>query len=248
MSITKDRAVKRAYFSNLEGGNIVEFQFSPASLQFKEGGKFEERIKVGNYFPELIWISGDTNAFELRFFIDRTQESYVRDEYNSDPFEDFKRFPEPYTKYVPSQVYALIAGAKQDSDVRKNGAVGGGIQPSSYSASPHYAQSSFNDNVGVLKDLEALMYFLRPQGIELGDISISESGEVNINDFSQNRFTPPPMFRFYYGSIWREGYFTNIEYQLSAMNKQLVPNRLDATIKMACSNWGYLSELNNELS
>ena len=40
---TTPRAVKKAYFSDLEGGNILEFQFAPSELDFSEGGQFADR-------------------------------------------------------------------------------------------------------------------------------------------------------------------------------------------------------------
>ena len=52
------RAIKKAYFSDLDGGNILEFQFMPHELDFTEGGEYSERKPVGNYFPELMWING----------------------------------------------------------------------------------------------------------------------------------------------------------------------------------------------
>jgi len=250
-NLTVDRAVKKAYFSDLEGGHILEFQFSPSELDFSEGGQYADRVMTGNYFTDLIWISGRPTKFNVQLFIDRTQESYTVDNYNQDPFDSFKRFPNSNPRYGNFDIVNLINGIKNSNtssgfatSFKKAGDKGANeVQPSTYTASPHYKQSSFEENVGVIKDLEALMYYVRPKGFKLGEITIQTDGNVSVKDFEQGRFMPPPMVRFYYGSFWREGYITEVKYNLSVMNKLLVPRRMDATIEMACTQWGYLNEL-----
>lgn len=254
-NLTTDRAVKKAYFSNLEGGRIVEFQFSPASLGFEESSKYATRVKTGSYFTDLVWISGNPNAFNIRMFIDRTQESYTSENYNQDPFSSFRRFPNQSPRFTSLDSVNLVRGIASSnsssgfaSSFKKNTKEGGKeIQPSNYSASPHFKQSQFNESVGVTPDLEALMYYVRPKGFQLDEITTSNNQVVSVSDFDNGRFTPPPMVRFYYGNMWREGYIIRVKYNLSVMNKLLVPRRLDADITMACTKWGYLNELDNAL-
>jgi len=250
-NITTDRAVKKAYFSDLSGGHIIEFQFSPHELDFSEGGNYADRVSTGNYFTDLIWISGRPNKFNVQLFIDRTQESYFVDNFNQDPFSEISRFPNRNPKYLNFDIVNLAKGIANggtssgfaSSFKKKYDGDGNKVEASTYSASPHYRQTQFDENVGVLKDLEALMYYVRPEGLNLAEATFRSDGSVSIKDFSQQRFTPPPMVRFYFGAIWREGYITNVDYNLSVMNKQLVPKRLDATIEIACTRWGYLNDV-----
>lgn len=246
---TTARATKKAYFSDLDGGSILEFQFMPAELDFVEGGDFIERKKTGSYFTDMMWISGKASPFTLQFFIDRTQSSYVQGTVNENPLSDVQRFPNRFTKYTNLDVVNMVKGMASSarnllSKSRESGK--SQLVASNYSATPHYNQN-LDENVGVLKDLEALLFFVRPKGLKLAELTISTNtrGEqaVSVKDFQQSRFTPPPMVRFYYGSIWREGYITEVRYNLSVMNKLLVPQRLDANISMSCTRWGYLNEI-----
>ena len=252
-NITIDRAVKRAYFSGLSGENILEFQFSPAELNFVEGGRYVDRIPTGSYFNQPAWVSGKASDFSLRMFIDRTQESYTAENYNEDPFQGVTRFPSRIPLVNSLDIAQLIRGIVtgntssgfQSSFKKKHEGKHNEVAPSNYSASPHYRQSAFNEGAGVISDLESLLYFVRPKGLRLSELTIEEDGKINIEDFDVARFTPPPKVRFYQGSIWREGYMVEVAYNLSVMNKQLVPMRMDARIKIACTNWGYLNELSS---
>ena len=67
-----ERAVAGAYLSNLDGTVTFDFQFAPHELQFSDRNKFYTRMKVGQYRPEFVWISGDAKELELNLFIDRT--------------------------------------------------------------------------------------------------------------------------------------------------------------------------------
>ena len=246
-NLTTDRATKKAYFTDLDGGHIFEFQFSPNELDFKEGGQYVDMVMTGNFFTDLIWISGVPNRFNLRVFIDRTQESYVVEDYNQDPFSAIIRFPSARPRMSSYDATSMIMGLKQSSGLStsfKKDYQGGGnsVDPSKYSSSPDFKQSQMDGASGVLKDLEALMYYVRPKGLKLSEITIQQ-GQVSVKDFPTGRFVPPPMIRFYYGAMWREGYLINVDYNLSVMNNILVPRRLDANLTIACTRWGYLNEL-----
>lgn len=247
-----ERAIKRAYFSDLDGGVILEFQFTPADMDFTEGGQFIERIKTGSYFSDFMWVSGKSAPTQLAFFVDRTQASYVSGTMNQNPFSEVQRFPNRFTKYTNLDIVGLIKNlpSQYKSYVGNKSKEKGTLVASNYSASPHYNQG-LDENVGVLKDLEALMYFVRPKGLKLAEITIntSDAGEktVSMKDYQQSRFTPPPMVRFYFGPIWREGYITEVRYNLSVLNKLLVPQRMDASITMLCTRWGYLNEVGSRV-
>lgn len=253
-NLTTDRATKKAYFTDLDGNHLVQFQFTPDTLEFIESGLYIDRIPIGKYFNNLTWISGKPNTFELRLFVDRTQESYLIENYNQSPFDSVTRFPNQHSETRSLDILNLLAGIKNSntssgfaSNFRDQGEkTSNKVTPTSYNASPDYPQTAFNEGTGVMPDIEALLYYVRPKGLKLSEITIQRSGEVRIDDFDMGRFIPPPMVRFYYGNLWREGYIVDVKYTLSVMNKLLVPRRLDAQIKIACTNWGYLTDLNDE--
>lgn len=244
-NLTTDRAVKKAYFTALDGSHTLEFQFAPSELDFMEGGGFVDRLPTGSYFNELTWISGKPTNFRLRMFIDRTQESYIVEDYNQDPFEQIRRFPNRTPMFNADNILNFIEGIKNALIPREQG-LEIRLVPSNYSASPEFKQRSSGNNSGVIPDLEALLYYVRPKGLKLSEITIQKEGSIKMTDFEQGRFTPPPMIRFYFGNIWKEGYITEVNYNLSVMNKQLTPRRLDADIKIACTRWGYLNDMSNE--
>lgn len=241
MSVTAERATKKAYFTNLAGGKLLEFQFSPDILDFNEGGEYMDRIPVGNYFNDASWISGKVSKFNLRMFVDRTQESYTAENYNNDPFDGIKRYPTRSPKYLNFDIINMLRGIGQ----RKPASNGEGnmVDASNYSASPHFSQPSFNDSLGVIGDVEALLYYVRPEGLELSDITIQKDGTARVFDFPQGRFTPPPKCRFHYGNLWSEGYIIDVKYNLSIPNKDLVFRRMDADLVMLRTRWGYLRDI-----
>lgn len=259
---TTPRANKKAFFSDLSGGHIIEFQFTPEQVEFTEGGKFIDREQVGHYFNDSMWISGKESPFEVQLFIDRTAESYLV-EGNSDPFEQIKRHPNRFAKYanvdIVNFVKGIANGRSSSAFAPIPGRAVGVRKPSVYSSSPDFAQNKENAN-GVLGDVEALMYFVRPKGLDLNKQVSQEQQElyrtpdsktevrtVHIQDFKQTRFTPPPKVRFYYGNIWREGYIEEVQYTLSILNSEMIPQRMDAKIQMRCSRWGYLNAINPTL-
>lgn len=253
-NLTTDRAIKRAYFSDLSGNHIIEFQFSPAELDFSEGGTYADRVSTGNYFTDLVWISGRPTKFRVQMFVDRTAESYFVSNYNQDPFADLTRFPNRLPKYLDFDILNLVKGIANgntssgfvSSFKKRYEGAGNDVDASTYSATPHFAQPLDKASQGVLRDLEALMYYVRPEGLTMAEATFKPDGSLNVKDVGQQRFTPPPMARFYFGSIWREGYIINVDYNLSVMNKELVPLRMDANIEFACTRWGYLSEVSQE--
>ena len=251
--IVTNRARKKAYFSDLDGGHIVDFQFTPDELTFVEGGRFSDRIATGQYLTDYIWISGKPNSFNIKMWVDRTQESMVLGDQNTDPFSDVTRFPKKsHPRFTNFDVVSLIRGIN-NSDTssgfastfakKSDAKTGNAIDPSKYSATPDFKQDIFSENKGVYYDVENLMYYVRPKGFSLAKGTVSNDGSIKISDYKQTRFTPPPMVRFYYGNLWSEGYIEEIKYSLTAMNKQLVPRRLEADITFIRTNWGYLDEV-----
>ena len=252
MNLTTDRATKKAYFSDLGGGHIIDFQFTPDELILSEGGRFADRITTGEHITDYIWLSGKPNKINLKMWVDRTQESVDFDSADTDPFSDIKRFPRVNNpRFTNFDVVNLVRGISKDSlggIFRKKGNfTANKIDPSIYVATPDFKQDLLSDNVGVYKDVEALLHFVRPLGFKLGSATIGVGGVTKISDFKQARFTPPPIVRFFYGSSWMEGYIEEVKYSLTAMNKQLVPRRLEADISFLRTNWGYLSEVSSSV-
>lgn len=247
-----DRATKRAYITDLNGGNVVDFQFTPEELSFFEGGRFSDRISTGEYHTDYIWISGKPNKFNLKMWVDRTAESFGSDNM-SDPFADTSRFPKHGNKrFTNFDLVNLVRSIREGSTssgfqstfFKKTAEEGRQIDPSIYSFNPDFPQDVVANNTkGVYYDLEKLLYYVRPQGFKLSGGTISTDGTVSLSNFAQSRFAPPPMVRFFYGNSWSEGYIEEVKYTLSAMNRQLVPRRLEADISFIRTRWGYLEEV-----
>lgn len=248
-----ERATKKAYLTDLNGGNVIDFQFTPEELEFFEGGRFADRQSVGEYHTDYIWISGKPNKFNLKMWVDRTQEAFATGVVNVDPFADSSRFPGVANrKYTNFDLVNLVRGIRngstssgfQSTFFKPKATEGNSVDPSIYSFNPDFPQDVIQNNIkGVYYDLERLLYYVRPQGFKLSSGTISTDGVVSLTNFSQTRFMPPPMVRFFYGNSWSEGYIEEVKYSLTAMNKQLVPRRLEADISFLRTRWGYLEEL-----
>ena len=238
-TLGSDRATGRAFFSDLDGGNIIDFQFAPFTLDFEEGGQYEQRTQIGRHFTDAVWISGKPNMFNLNMFVDRTNESVPMDLYDM-PYNTLRRFPErQYSQYNPLQAASLVRGMMR-SDVLGDK----DFKQSEYFANPAFADG-YDPARGIYPDLERLLQFVRPVGVSVDNNTIRNSGEVNLEEFEEYRFVAPPMVRFYYGTHWRECYMTSVKYRLSAMNKELVPRRFEADISLIAIRWGYLENVTN---
>lgn len=252
MNLTTDRATKKAYFSDMDGGHIVDFQFTPPELDFTEGGRFSDRVMTGQYLTDYIWISGKPSKFNLKLWVDRTQESMLPLNQDQDPFADIVRFPKRTNpRFTNFDVVNLIRGiANNDTSSgfastfrKKNTSGANQVDSTIYSGTPDFSQDKYSPERGVYDDVERLMHYVRPLGFKLGNGSIGADGSVSIKDFAQSRFTPPPMVRFFYGNLWTEGYIEEVKYSLSMMSKTLVPRRLEADISFLRTAWGYLDEV-----
>ena len=266
-NLTTNRATKAAYFTELDGSHITPFQFTPNELDFKESGKYTDRLSTGEYFPDMVWISGSANDFKIRMFIDRTMESFVSSDINADPFSSIKKLNSRYNDGNTLQILSLITAISNGNnpsgflnDFRSaGGGKGNKVPMTSHSMSPDFKQNQISDGIGVIKDLENILYFVRPKGLRIDQQSTqskislynpnpnggvqTQLSTVKYQDFQKKRFVPPPMARFYYGSFWREGYIKEVSYKLTCMNSELVPRRMDAEITFGCVRWGYLTEL-----
>lgn len=255
MEVT-ERATGRAYFTDLDGGNVIDFQFAPATLSMFEGSRYTDRISIGEYHTDFLWLSGKPNNFKLKFWVDRTQES-MGVWTGEDPFENMNnnrmRTNPRYSNFDALNMVRNMAKGEFGSSgfytsLRKKGdsKKGNPLVPSKYSVNPDFRQEGYSEDIGVYGDLEKLLHFVRPKGFKLASIKLNIDGTMRLTDFEQSRFTPPPKIRFYYGNMWREGYIEQVSYQLSVMNKRLVPRRLEADITFICTRWGYLTGLSSE--
>lgn len=252
MNVTAERASKKAYFSDLEGGHILDFQFTPDELNFTEGGRFVDRVTIGYHKTDYIWLSGKPSKFNLKMWVDRTQESATPLN-NSDPFENAKTQPASrFSKLggiaVDNLERSALYSAGKKAIVKSGAKNGNEVASTVYSATPDFKQNADNEIKGVYFDLEALLYYVRPIGFKLSTADTQPDGKIKITDYSQSRFSPPPMCRFYYGNYWVEGYIEEVRYSLTAMNKMLVPRRLEADISFLRTNFGYLEEVQSGAS
>lgn len=250
MSITSNRATKGAYLCDLQGGHIVDFQFSPETLEFNEGGRFNDRIITGRHDTDYIWISGQPTRQNIKMWVDRTLESNTQLDQTSDPYSSITKLPKSaIPRYADFDVVNFINGVKNGlvdlySKARgiKDVTEQTSLEPSTYAVSPNFNQATSNDSKGVFYDVELLAYFLRPEGYELAKAT-NTNGVISIDDVKQTRFIPPPKCRYFYGNYWAEGYIQEVEYKLSVMNDNLVPMRMEADIVFLRTKWGYLNEL-----
>lgn len=258
MSITTQRATKKAYITDINGGNVIDFQFTPETLELFEGGRFADRISLGEYHTDYIWISGKPNKLDLKMWVDRTMESTGIGSI-IDPFSDTARFPKVTNpRFTNFDIVNLVRSIKAGSTSsgfqstffkRTGGKTPNTVDPSVYAFNPEFPQDDVTNNTkGVYQDVERLMYYVRPQGFKLSSGKIEQDGSIKLTDFSQTRFTPPPKARFFYGNLWCEGYIEEVKYTLSVMNRELVPKRLEADISFIRTRWGYLEEVTDTQS
>ena len=253
MSLTSNRSTKGAYFSDTKGGNIIDFQFSPETLEFNEGGRFSDRVLTGRYNVDYIWISGQPTKMSIKMWVDRTLESVTPTDATQDPFGDVVRFPKAtIPRYANFDIVNMVRGMKNGIMDRINGNVKNKqlqsktpipIDPSVFAVSPNFDQSTTTSNKGVFHDVEKLAYFIRPLGYEQGVATTNSEGVISISDYKHNRFTPPPKCRYFYGNFWAEGYIQEVSYKLSVMNENLVPLRMEADIEFIVTDKGYLNDI-----
>lgn len=235
------RASKTTYITDIGGNVVIPFQFAPHELTGAEGANFSERVRVGGHEPELIWISGEVRRISVPFFIDRTMEAYSKQRFNYKPLDPLRRFPSTYPRLTQSDAEALRVGTANAN----------GGQPKE---TPEFVQTDFDpnpdfrmfqndNNVGVYRDLELFLYFIRPSGMGLEKAKFDTQGTFTLLGGSESRFVPPPVCRFFYGNYWIQGYLARIEYKVSALNELLVPRRLEGTLNFLIEKDGLLVDL-----
>lgn len=250
-TLPKNRKV--AYLADVDGKNIIQFMFAPNTLGFSEGNNYYEEIKIGRTKPDVLWVSAQPQSFSFEIFIDRTAESAGTNE-NLDIYADYKTtgFQAASQRFFPSLTQRLrtIINKLHSSNYTIMAEYEG--QLSDLNIAPHYQQNLEENEVkGVLPDLEKLLYYVRQKGAKGSDLVVEDLGNIGevSSAISQNitadrLFVSPPKCRFYYGSIWKEGYIRNIQYQLLVPNAQLIPRRLVANIDFLITRGGTLSEVN----
>lgn len=233
-----ERATAGAYFSNMDGSVVFDFQFAPHELNFADRSKYHTRMKVGDYRPEFVWISGETKEIELNVFIDRT--------YGSKTKQDLGVAPELLPINANPAVNPRVIGDSNLATPVKPPAFGEANFKqfaSDSSVNPNFPQYANDEESGVYIDFERLRFFLN-----LSVKRVNRQDLVNGVLTYENRFVPPPMAYFIYGSLWLQGYITDIQYTFSAVNKLLVPKRLDAKIKFIIFNDGLLNPIKSQNS
>jgi hypothetical protein len=234
------RATKRAYLTDINGDNVVNFQFAPASLTFSEGNTFHERLKTGAYYAEYTWISGVRRAFTLEMFIDRTLQSFSGPEFNQDIASEVRRIPAIFPQFTAFQSSAYVNAIRRAKGRRAEVPT---VPMTSHSKSPEFAQNNLNEEKGVYPDLHKLLYYIRPSVLTQSTGFFENTGTIEFDSNANNRFTPPPRCRFFQGNQWKEGFISQVEYELSAMNRELVPRRLIANFTFLVEREGILVDL-----
>lgn len=252
-----DRAKKYAYFCDSEGDNIVDFQFNPANLPLSEGQEYNDKVTTGSYEPDVLWVSAKTQRFNIDMFIDRTYESAggnsVNDSFvpNKNPFQGLTNlaFGTVEASATFNNGNRIVTGLRNAfRKENKEDALEARFVKSDYRAGNNVNSGDFDANVGVLGELKKLLFYVGPKdvnSIPRADVSndfLTINANTKVIQYSGARkyFTPPPMVQFFYGNIWREGFIENIEYNLSVPNRDLVPQRLEATLQFLVVRGGFL--------
>lgn len=228
-----ERAVAGAYLSNLDGTVTFDFQFAPHELQFSDRNKFYTRMKVGQYRPEFVWISGDAKELELNLFIDRTYGAKSRNDLGVAPatLDAFRR-PATNPRVLGQEVAPPPTAPETINEQNFK------QYASLYSPNPNFPQYANDEQAGVYIDFERLRYFLN-----LNVKRVNREDLLNGVIQYEDRFIPPPMVYFIYGNLWMRGYLMEAKYTFSAVNKYLVPKRLDSQIKLIIDADGLLNPI-----
>jgi hypothetical protein len=233
-----EKALTHAYFSDVSGKVVIDFQFSPASLTFVENSKVVEETVVGHYGNDLLWIGGNVSDIKLHIFLDRTEESLVGQK--SDALNRTIKTPNVFV--APFQSSVILEAIKNVLGMSSRPGIND-PERSSYDPAPHFAQNP-NNTTGVLGDVAKFQYFMRPEGyknsviIVEGGANKSSKDEDTLTNPNDALFSMPPLIRFYHGEIWVEGYLSVFNYKLTVMDKQLIPNRLEADINIKVHRFG----------
>jgi len=242
LSIPANRKI--AYFCDEKGENMFQFMFAPHTLRFVESQEFNQRVLTGSDEADVLWVSGRPKSFPLNIFVDRTPESG-----GSNQHLDLWENKKSAFQLMPSfqqRIRSILAETKaafKGRDTQFN------FVPSDLNVSPHYEQNTTaNEKFGVGPDLERLLYFNRQKGATASSVVVRNAQDINTNISQYNKknpklkFVAPPICRFFYGNIWREGYIDNVDYTLSAPNSELICRRLEATLDFIWVRGGTLQE------
>lgn len=241
------RAIRKAYFSDIEGNNIIDFQFSPHELEFSETARMKMDYLTGVYGVNIAWNSASYGPFSVKLFIDRTKESFA-----SDKLPDTKKtIKTPSWFPRPDQSSAIVQAVKNIVNPIKNRKAGS-PELSTYDPAPSYKQDEAKYN-GVLTDLVKFQYFIRPEGYSssIPGMLVNSNdykGKLNVEDESELRFSPPPIIRFFNGDIWMEGYVSKFNYKLGIMDMNLIPQRLTGEITINVHRGGQFQSIGNDAS
>ena len=233
-----DKATKHAYFSDVTGNVIIDFQFSPHELEFRENSKIVGESVVGHFGNNLLWIGGDVSDVKIHIFIDRTEESFVgqKSDLTTRHIQTPGIFSNPLEKSVVVDAIKNVISMSQLPGINNP-------ERSYYDPAPHFPQKE-NSETGVLNDIAKFQYFTRPEGYKSNTIVIKEGSKSSKRDryvyTSENDalFSAPPIIRFYHGEMWVEGYITNFSYKVSAMNTELIPRRMEGDISIKVHRYG----------
>lgn len=246
-----ERAKRRAFITNVDGSKIIDFQFTPTGFSGEETASYNVKNKTGVHDADMLWVSGNSHSLPIEIFIDRTEES-VGTGKQVDKFAPLDT-NKTYFMYDAEQ-YVLAMRAVAEG--LYNGIPASRIVKTDYAVSPEFAQGDENTRNanGVYPDLLNFLYFVRPKGYVSTDAKVSSYDVKTVRGFFKyksrvaQKFVPPPMLRYFFGNIWVEGYASGFTYELSMVNKDLIPLRLTGTLNIHVSDWGILSSINAHIA
>jgi hypothetical protein len=245
---------KVAYLCDMNGDNVFAFMFAPHELDFTEENDFFENIPVGSTEPDVLWVGGVPKRFPLEIFVDRTNESGgTNTELDAFYQENVNQsFSSQLAERLARTIGRITDAANADIATFSSAPTGQKFNfvRSDLNISPQYSQDGYdNETIGVYPDLDRLLYYIRQAGENADSVSIDEGATIEqinsqINKFSNpsvKKFVSPPKCRFFYGTLWREGYVRKLDYKLEVPNAQLIPRRLRAKLEFLWIRGGSLS-------
>lgn len=253
-----ERSLKKGFFTDDKGENLIEFQFNPTEIVFNEESRIESETHVGEVNPNMLWVSSAPEDFYITLFVDRSDESRGTQGRN---FDASDLIGKKQYHYIGAGLDQMVRTAKArvegtagryglESIIRGDVEADPNLMRSEYNPSPHVNPNDigFNKNVGVWNEYQKFKKYMRPRGWE-EDVNLSNYNSLAFNLAlleagrweRQQSFTSPPLAIMFFGDLWIEGYFRSLRPRFSVMTRNLTPQRMEVEIILSIHRKGIIS-------